>query len=216
MVKVQKKKILAHWVLILFSLIIAGIILGISLVRTSLNTVLKEENENELRTEPVESSMPSTNGSMEKFSYKLPSANILPGNFFYIFKKIRENLWIRFTKTTIDKSKISLLIADKRVSESIILIKYSKIDKAFETIQEAIDKLKYSREILKGYKGDKIEIDQLKEQIFKAGFAYKQILDDNKQSFEKTQTENEKYKKMVKEIDFWNQIQTKERNAEKK
>lgn len=85
---------------------------------------------------------------------------------------------------------------------------------ALKTFQEAMDKLKYSKEILKSYKDNKIEIEQLKEQIFRAGFAYKQILDNSKQSFEKT--ENEKYKKMVKEIDSWNQIQTKERNQQKK
>lgn len=213
MIKIPKKKV-AHWVLIILAMIVGGIILSISLVRTSLNTVLKEENENELRTEPIEFLMPDSNGLKEKISYKLPSANILPDNIFYTFKKIREDLWIKFTKTSIDKSKISLLIADKRMSESIILIKYSKMKQALKTFQEAMDKLKYSKEILKSYKDNKIEIEQLKEQIFRAGFAYKQILDNSKQSFEKT--ENEKYKKMVKEIDSWNQIQTKERNQQKK
>jgi hypothetical protein len=211
-----KKKILFDILLIAFVVILSGFILAVSLIRTSLNIVLQPDSENKLRTEPVEFLMPNDQGVMEKASYKLPSASTLSVDYFYPLKKIRENLWIQFINNPIDKSRISLLIGDKRMFESEILIKKNKNEMALETIQEAIDKLKYAKKIIKASNNNKnIRIDQLNAQIFKAGFAYKKILENDKQIFEKNKTDNEKYQRLVNSIDKWNQLQEKERQTKK-
>lgn len=211
----RKKKILIDITVIVTVIILGGLILAISLIRTSLNTVLQPDSENKLRTEPIEFMMPNKEGVMEKASYKLPSASILSINYFYPLKKLRENLWIQFISNPMDKSKVSLLIADKRMFESELLAKEGQTKLALETIQEAIDKLKYAGGLVKGLKGNIININQLNEQIFKAGFAYKKILENDKQIFEKSETDNEKYKKLVGEIDTWNQLQEKRRQSQK-
>ena len=148
-------------------LVLGFIILYISIARGSLDLMIKDEKENELRKVLINS----------EISYKLPETRTLPSNPFYSLKKIRDYLWISFTKNQLDKCRVLMLVADKKMSE-VILMNQQNIEKQLivGTTIEAINQLKLASEGLKKNQLNEVEKETIQNQISQAQYAYKEII----------------------------------------
>lgn len=145
-------------------------LLVISITRATLEIMNKDDKENVLRTEPVIIN--------DRVIYKLPQSRVLPDNMFYFLKKGRDWLWLRFSPKEENKIRVSLILADKKISEAIILNKKEKYDLATEAGFAAIDNLKYALELTKKIDEQQIFQKQMYTQISEAAKAYGEIVEE--------------------------------------
>lgn len=188
-----KNRISGRVIFVSIVIIISFCILYLSIIRASLDIMTKDNDENKLRVEPIEFLMNKKNGP-EKCVYKFPEVKTLPDNSIYKIKAFRDFMWIAFTHDPLAKAKITLLIADKKMVESLALYKKNNYKLALDTSEEAINKLKYA---------DKVVLSkQLQTDIVKAGLAYKEVLIminiDKK-------LDQDKYNKIIIDLDGWNE-----------
>lgn len=149
-------------------LLSVGVLL-ISMSRASLEIMAKDEREGKLRVDPVI--------VKDQVVYMLPQTNMLPDNPLYAIKEMRGWLWQKFSENGNEKEiKIVLVLADKKIAEAKKLTNKGKYDLALETSIEALNKLKYAKdlavEIPKQSPGQK----QLRTQIKEAAMAYEEII----------------------------------------
>jgi len=196
-----KNKISGQLILSLAMVIIGFSILYLSIIRASLEVMTKDNNENRLRVEPIEFLLDKKDGP-EKNVYKLPEVKTLPNSPLYSIKESRDFMWVLFSHDPLAKSKIILLIADKKMTESIALSKEGCYKLALDTSEEAINKLKYADRTVLDIKKESIESRQFKNEIIKAGLAYKQVL--IKINLEK-KMDQDKYNKIIIDLDKWNE-----------
>jgi hypothetical protein len=190
-------------------LIFGGLILVLSLARAGLSILAVENQADGLRVKPIKFAVDKGKGQMEWYSYKIPNSGMRRDSWLYWIKDIRDDLWLALADEPNDKVKLTLLMADKKIAETEELIKSGKTDLALESGREALDKLKYSKQIA----SLAIEQNNLDERIFQAGYAYKMILGAAKPS----QGEGrEKYNKLIEELDKWNEEQRKEKEVQDK
>lgn len=148
-------------------LVLAFLVLYISLARGSLDLMIKDEKENELRKIPINS----------EISYKLPETRTLPTNSFYSLKKVRDYLWISFTKNQLDKCRVMMLVADKKMSEVMVMNQQDAEKQIIVgTTIEAINQLKLASEGLKKSQLNEIEKEEILSQINQAKYVYKEII----------------------------------------
>jgi len=158
-------------------LVLAFLVLYISLARGSLDLMIKDEKENELRKVPIKSEFINKDGVITKVDYKFPETRTLPTSPFYSVKKIRDYLWISFTKNQSDKYRVMMLVADKKMSE-VILMNQQEVEKQLlvGTTIEAINQLKLANEGLKKSQLDETEKETILVQINQAKYVYKEII----------------------------------------
>lgn len=160
--------------------------------------MIKDNGENKLRVNPIQYSIKSEGGE-DVYVYKLPEVRVLPTNPLYIFKKIRDYFWVGFSHNPEEKAEVLLLLADKKMAETMVLEKKNNFKAALDTSEEALDKLKYADRTISRAKNKDIKMRELEKQIIRAGNAYKFILTDNKENnFNET-----KYQKIIKELEEW-------------
>ena len=193
------------------ALIIGLGVLFVSLAKASLQIWAIEDTQNQLRTKPIEFVIKYSNGSTESGIYKLPEIKTLPTNPLYGLKTARNYIWMSLTRGHINKSKMALLIADKKMTEAQILFETNKSKSGLVSSLEAIDKLKYAYGEICDTKSDNIEANQLKSQIIKAGYAYVEILKQAEKTV--SQNKNSDYKQTVKDLEKWNEEKEQEKNG---
>lgn len=164
--------------------LVAIMILYVSFVMASLDKVVDDETFDRLRK--IEVSYVNFKG--EEQYYKLPESNILPNNLLYPIKELRDNLWVYFSKDTINKIRVLLLIRDKKIEE-VLLLQESGVDeniikKQINKIDEMSDRLNNEFEVLDKRRPEGIAVQK---QMETAGefyeFMYQKIL--NKEKAEK-------------------------------
>jgi len=155
-------------IIVLLIGILGMTILMVSISRAGLEIMIREDGEGKLRSEPVMIN--------DKIIYRLPEVGILPSNPLYGLKVIREQLWERFSFGGIRKSKVVLLMADKKMAETKKLIKDNDTKRAFKSGTEAVNKLKYARGLVLETQDFNTEKEQLINQIKGATLAYQEIV----------------------------------------
>jgi hypothetical protein len=154
-------------------------VLGVSFLRASLEKVIEDENQDNLRKIPISFEIQDNLGKLEKICYKLPETGILPDNPLYLLKNLRDELWVRFSTNNIDKAKIVLLIADKKMEEAITLDRVQgKSDLVIKTSQEAVKKLKLASDLVSKMNDKDIETQKIEQSIGMATLVYKKIIDN--------------------------------------
>jgi len=183
-----------------FFLLLTGLaVLFGSLVLTGLQIMANDKKTNNLRSIPIEYTVEMSNGEKIEKIYKVPESRIGPENSEYFIKKMRDKLWVDLSKTPKDKAEVCLLIADKRMFETVELIKNSKDeDLILKTLDETIFHLKESKKMLSEEDKKDIEISKIDQEINRAGLAYKDIV----KSFN---YKNEKIEKIINDLEIWNQ-----------
>lgn len=155
-------------------IVIAGLILGliilmVSLMRATLDKVINEARAGEFRDVPM-----LIEG---KEIYKLPYSGKLPGERFYFLKKIRNWSWEILSRKEKNKIELSLILADKKMSEAWALLKKGYKQEAFTTGDEAVDKLKYAYQLLTESEVDQESQEMFQEKIIEKQEVYKDILE---------------------------------------
>lgn len=178
MVMSDESKNKRNFIFTLLAGFMAIFILFVSIARAGLEIASSKDLNREFRKMEIE-----VEARGEKFTYKLPQARTLPDDPAYIFKRIRDWLWINFAANALEKSDIALFIADKKMAEAQVMLSRNKTELALSTSREAINKLKYARSLNKS------------DQIYHAGWAYAKILQN--------------YNQKIQELDQWNEKQEK-------
>lgn len=194
------------------AMVVGVFVLFVSLSRASMQIWANEDKENKLRIKPVDFTINYQNGATESSSYKMPEVRTLPNNPIYGFKEARDSIWMGMTNGKLEKGKMALLLADKKMMEAKILFTNNEGKLALESSSEAIDKLKYAySEIQRAEKN--IETSKVKMQIFKAGYAYAELL---KQAESSISAENKtEYKQNINDLNNWNEEREQENEKEK-
>jgi len=178
-----------------FGLLILGlVILFISTTRASLDLFKNEDRENEIRNNPLTFRMINKNGEVEQQTYKLTNAGLLPNSPFYGIKLIRDGIWLVLSQDQ-KKTRVALLLGDKRMIEAKNLLNIGNEKLAIKTANAAIDKLEYAN-----YLNNNAD-EQLQKQIFLAGFAYREIL---KTRDKIEDVNNQNWIKLIQRINDWN------------
>jgi hypothetical protein len=191
--------------------ILGGIvILFFSVTRAGFELMAKDNNENKLRNNLIEFSYLNDNGEKEEFSYLLPTTNTLPNSPFYGFKKVRDYLWLKFSRGELNKCKTAFLLADKKMIEGKMLMELGETNMAIEASQEALEKLKYTKSIIPDDEKLRVETDYIRDQVYMAGLAYESIVKKMQLSFENESTAKNLLEKNLNEF---NQENKKERQG---
>jgi len=198
MISRPKEKIL-KWLGYFFLVITSLMILFWSLVAAGFEKLKDDIKTNSLRNVPIEYVKEIDNGEKILKTYKVPESHVEPGDVRYPLKKFRDELWILLSRTQKEKAEVHLLMADKRMFETIELIKNQRSEELIlKTLDNSIYNLMEAKKNL--FEENKRDIDFFKidQQINKAGLAYEDIV----KSFN---YKNEKINKTVNELEKWNQ-----------
>lgn len=198
MISLTKEKALKYFGR--FFMILTGIaVLFGSLVITGLDIMASDKKNDSLRSIPIEYVKEMPNGEKITKVYKVPESMIGPEDERYLIKKMRDKLWVDLSKTDKDKSEVCLLIADKRMFETIELIKNEKNeDLILNTLDETVFHLKESKKMLSKENKEDIEITKINQKINEAGLAYEDIV-------KSLNYKSEKINKIIDDLKNWNQ-----------
>ncbi|MDD4135609.1 MAG: DUF5667 domain-containing protein [Candidatus Shapirobacteria bacterium] len=197
MISWLKKRSMRWWGQ-LFLLLLSLVILFWSLVSAGFEKMINDMRSNKLRNIPVEYVEEIGNGERILKIYKVPESNIQPGDLRYSLKKFRDKLWILLSRTPKEKSEVYLLIADKRMFETISLIRNEKSDDLIlKTLDDSIFNLKEAKKSLLEESRKDIEFFKIDQQINQAGLAYEDIV-------KSVNYKNEKVNKIINELENWN------------
>lgn len=154
------------WMKILM-LVAAFGILYISFTRAGLDKVTNDEKYDRLRKISVSYTELK---SGQKICYRLPESRTLPDNSWYFLKKIRDDFWIQFSKNPLDKVRIVVLMADKKVYESILMYEDKNVDVSFwkNNMIEAKSKIDLARNLLNQSTIKDLETDDLMRRVNEA------------------------------------------------
>lgn len=198
MISKTKEKIakrLGYGVLLLLGIII----LFWSLVTAGWDNMVMDMKANRLRTIPIEYVKEIGNGEKILKNYKVPESRVEPGNIGYILKKFRDQLWIRLSRTPKTRAEVYLLVADKRMYETVNLIKNQKSeDLILETLNDSVYNLKEAKKTLSTEDQKDIEVAKVDQQINEAGLAYEDIV----KSFN---YKDDKINNVINDLKNWNQ-----------
>jgi len=160
-------------------IVLAGGILGISFVRASLEKVNQDEVQNKLRKIPISFQIENKTGGTEKICYELPETRTLPDSPFYGLKNLRDELWVKFSPNDLERARLMLLLADKKMEEAIILNqRLGKNNLVTKTSQEAVKKLKSANDLVSAMNGKDIEVQKIEQNIETAAVVYKKLIND--------------------------------------
>lgn len=162
------------WKLVIISFSI--IILYISLIRAGLDRLKENKNYDILRNVPISFQSKNELGELENHCYKLPETRTLPDSPLYFVKNIRDEFWVKFSKDPLEKAKILLLLADKKIEEAIKLDKKGRENLANETVKDAILKLEKSKKIVESLDQKDIEVMKMSTKIDETTRFYKYLI----------------------------------------
>jgi hypothetical protein len=198
MISWPKEKFI-EWFGQFFLIVISLIILFWSLVSAGFEKMMSDMRSNNLRNIPIEYVKEIETGEKILKTYKVPESNIEPGDIRYSLKKFRDELWILLSRTPKEKAEVYLLMADKRMFETVELIDNKKSEQLIsETLYNSIYNLMEAKKYL--FEENKKDIDffRIDLQIDQAGLAYEDIV----KSFN---YKSEKIDKIINELEYWNQ-----------
>lgn len=121
-------------ILIIFSVICALGILGISVIRVTAQT----NPANRLTvTGPTPTSLLTPTPVPTKIGYYLPYPGMLPDHPLYPLKMARDRIWLFFTTDQTRKVELLLLFADKRLGAARALIEGGQVELGVSTLTKA-------------------------------------------------------------------------------
>lgn len=140
-------------------------ILYVSFARAGLDEVTNNEKYDRLRKIRISYQEAKTGGTR---CYRLPESKTLPNNSSYFLKKIRDELWIKFSKNPGDELRIITLVADKKVYESILLYEVGETDLGKENMKEAENKINLAKELVNQSPEKNLEMEVLRKKVDEA------------------------------------------------
>jgi len=182
-------------------------ILAVSVARAGLEIMAREDADKIVRNETINFTAVFADGETSPGNYQLPESGMTVDNVFYGFKKLRDVMWLWFSKG-VTRAKISLLLADKSIAEMKNLLAKGRTTQAIEAGNEAVDKLEYADKLIGELKPENEGIKQLRYQTFWAGYAYREIIERAGGEYD---VDTEKFTKLIKRINDWNKKEEEKR-----
>lgn len=182
-------------------------VLGISLARASLEILAQELNSDKIGNNPFSFVIDYGDGQTEVGSYKLPEVATLPTNPMYGLKRVRDYFWLLLSRG-VNKNKLALLMADKKVEETRQLWRMNKNDEALTAGNEAMDKLEYANQLVLASGDNTDQNKQIAKQIYMAGFAYNEVFKLGSNAFD---LDAQKYQQLINRNEEWNKTQKENR-----
>lgn len=195
----------------LLLILLGFFVLFLSLTRASLEIVATDNETGDLKKDPINITIVYSDGQTEETSYKFPEVNTLPTHPFYGFKKVRDWLWLTLTSGPAKKAKLILLFADKKIAESRLLFANNQPQAALDAAEEGVSQLQKAKTTLDSVVAtsqNRNQLLDLRNEIFKAGFAYRQILESKGSTFD---IDTRVYQEIIKTLDDWNEVQKTEK-----
>ncbi len=160
----------SRWLLILLAVILGFWILFVSMVKASCPVLANEDGA--LSLEPIKYQILGDDGTLTDQVYKLPYPGILPPHPLYMFKRVRDWMWLGMTKNHHKKARLLHRFADREMGAAVLLIGDDRPKKGLEFAQEAIGRLEEAYEEAGKEKDAFAEARQIRVQIREAGIAY--------------------------------------------
>lgn len=173
----------------MFVFTLANSILLVSISRASLEIMSKQEREGRLRTEPV------IIDGVE--IYKLPQSRVLPNSGYYWVKKIRDWFWQKFSFDEEKIIQITLILADKKVSEARNLMEKEKYSLALDSYHKAIEKLTEAKNLINKFENKPIYRNEINNQIKKMAEVYRKMIEEVGKN---DKIDEQKYLRLLQEI----------------
>ncbi len=150
-------------------------ILYVSFTRAGLEKVNEDEKYDRLRKISI-----SYDYGLEKElrCYKLPESRTLPNSPVYFIKKVRDDLWIRFSRNEVDKARISLLVADKKMEEAIVMYeKHINSSLLKKNIEEASKRIEIIQNAVNTMNKNDLEVKKIKQKVDQTNWFYRYIIE---------------------------------------
>lgn len=165
------------WYVIVLVLLVSLVIFAVSVGQASWANISEDVNFDRFRINPVEFEMDMGDGIEKKVTYYLPQINQVPGQIFYPIKSVRDNLWLKLSAKNNRDAKLYLLLADKKIAESLILSQRKDLSKKYmyKTAWLAVEYLKTAEELSQNM-DNIIEADKISSRVDMAKYFYSQIL----------------------------------------
>lgn len=158
------------------TILLSILILYISFIRAGLERIRENKNYDKLRNVPISFQLKNSLGQLDSYCYNLPESRTLPDSPLYLIKNLRDEFWVKFSKDSIEKANILLLISDKKLEEAIKLEKKGRENLANDTVKDAILKLERSKKIVKSLDQKDIEVMKMNTKIEEAERVYKYLI----------------------------------------
>ena len=172
-------------------------ILVISLSKTSLRIMATDARCEAYKNDPVMIERRDSEGNVIQDVYRLPTTGILPTNPLYGFKRLRDMLWLTLSFNKLEKGRMGLFVADKKMAEAVKLAGEQRVDLAIDISEEAVSNWQIAYDSVKQVGEDNPDRLQLMRQMRMATKVYKQIIDSFCGTFG---MENNKYGHLLDEV----------------
>ncbi len=148
---------------------------------------------NEGVVEVVESSQ-----SARPVEYALAYPGLLPGDPLYFLKAVRDNIISFLITNPVKKAEFSLLRADKYVEGSRLLFDKKEVDRSVQTFSMALSYYEKALEEAKSERGEKEEMQIIKNNLYQANAKYIEVLGVMKTKF--SEKENKKFEEIERKL----------------
>jgi len=166
------KKLLFHFLVAVIAL--AVLFISINKVSTPAKAVAS------IKITPTVTALPSPTGIPEKIAinYSLPYPGVLPDSGLYKLKMIRDRIKIFLTSGNIEKAKLFLLYADKRIAAGKVLIDGNKIELGITTLTKGEKYFEQSLSAALLAKNNKEDLGMLPGNLVNASLKYEEIINE--------------------------------------
>ena len=91
---------------------------------------------------------------------------------------MRDDLWIRFSRNEVDKARISLLVADKKMEEAIVMYEKNIDSSIFKkTIDEAVKRIEIVQNTVNTMNKNDLEVKKIKQKMDQTNWFYQYIIE---------------------------------------
>jgi len=159
-----------RWLLVIAAIILGFLILFISLVKASCPVLASGSGG--FSVEPIEYQILGDGGTLKDCVYELPYPGILPPHPLFMFKRIRDWMWLRMTKDHYKKAILLHRFADREMGAAMVMVRNDRARKGLEFAKEAIGNLEKAYEETERERKVYAEAKQIKVQLVETGIAY--------------------------------------------
>lgn len=123
------------------------------------------------------------NEAISGVNYPLPYPGILPDHPLYPIKMVRDRIWLFLTNDSVQKTKLLLHFADKRINSAKALLEKEKLDLAITTASKAEKYLEKTFDQLEKLK-DENQREQIRSTMSTTLLKHEEILEALKERVE--------------------------------
>jgi len=161
-------------VIALLAIVLRFLVLFISLVKASCPVWANEGGG--FSVEPIKYQTLGDDGTLKDHVYELPHPGILPPHPLFMFKRIRDWMWLKMTKNHYKKARLLHRFADREMGAAMVLLENDRARTGLEFAEEAVENLEEAYEETEKEAVVYVEAKQIGVQIRETGIAYEHAI----------------------------------------